>query len=144
MSKKIIVSPPDIPKNKDGLVPSPKLIQITEGTVYNSGKPVIKFSFLDTKKYSLEKCQASELKDLQRFFIKIEGMTWLQIKVLNGLDYKEISLSDIKDPPQDLSPDVTIFQLRVSKKFRVLAFKYGDALNLISLVRNHDGLKGQH
>lgn len=126
---------------KGSRIPSPS---IEPKISTNKETPLLSFESFDFNHQCPSEWQSDEIKSLFQMFNKICKMTWLEI--LNtggksgnktGLGFTEIEPDPFKRP-NDLSPDVTISELRVTKKARVFGARYGRTYYIIRLDRNHE------
>ncbi|MCR5146158.1 MAG: hypothetical protein K6B70_02245 [Clostridia bacterium] len=96
-------------------------------------KCVLLFSQCDNK-YPLWKLNANELKEFISFAKRIESLTWREIKTLDGLNYE--SLPNL-EKPQNLDKDITLYSMRISKKFRLIGHRRDRFFYIVWFDRNH-------
>ena len=94
----------------------------------------LKFSMCDDK-YPMYKLKQDELKEFIKFAKKVENMEWKNIKKDKGLRYE--TLKGI-DKPDNISKDITIRSMRLSKKFRILGYRQDEYFYIIWFDNNHD------
>jgi len=106
----------------------------------NNDVPVFSFLHCDPLKYTVREWNLSELRELFRFFGKVENQTWTQIMLSGrsgGLGYTPVSRKSLPALPNKIPEDATIFELRVCEKKRVFAHRFGDICHLIWFDREH-------
>lgn len=121
-------------------VPEPKIPQVK-----NNESPLLRFQFADTRRLLVSTWTAEEKDRLFSFFKQLEQTKWPQVLQTGGkrgskagLGYTPIPQAQLPAPlPDNLSPDLTIFELRVSGKLRVFAFRTGDICNIVWYDREH-------
>lgn len=129
------MKPKKVPKTskKNSKVPT-QAFELKNDVNYFTLTPVFKFSNVDQNKWKLEEWQSRELKDLIDTFKKMEQLSWNDIFKHRGLNVKAIE--DV-NYPKEISPDETIYEIRVCKVKRVFGFIDKNIFNLIWFDREH-------
>lgn len=134
MSKKNISKDKTRINNKNTKVPQQATV-LTEKS-YDKMKPYIVFSYVDKTKWQLSEWSGKELDDLINCFQKLESMEWVDIIKHKGLQYKALN-----NPPDinnnNISPDVTICELRVCHVKRIHGFRHKNAFCVVWFDRDH-------
>ncbi|MDQ4679890.1 hypothetical protein [Stenotrophomonas maltophilia group sp. RNC7] len=119
--------------NKKTKVPQDALM-IKDNVDYFKLNPVFKFSSIDKNKWTLYEWAPNELKDLMNTFNQMEQLTWNDVLKHSGLRVKIIR--DIKQPPH-ISPDESIYEIRVCKVKRIFGYIDKNIFNLVWFDREH-------
>ena len=90
--------------------------------------------------------KSNELKLFSKFVDKLRKLTWSQVhsqssnKNKTGLALTYINRNQLpqKDILKEISPEIRIFELRISDKVRVHGFRIKNSFFLIWLDRNHE------
>ena len=93
----------------------------------------LKFSSCDDK-FPLYVLTKEELKAFIAFAKKIENLTWKDIKTYRGLKFEEIE-NLVK--PDNISKDITLCSLRVSKKFRIVGYRQDEYFYIVWFDAQH-------
>jgi len=102
-------------------------------------EPFISFLHTCDKHFLLSQWRGEELDALIRFFKKVESLTWNQITLGHGglkytrIDPKQCSVG----LPNNISPDISLFELRVDDLRRVFGHRVGRALRVIWFDNKH-------
>ncbi len=102
------------------------------------------FSFCDScpNHFQLSEWQSTELKSLVDTFKNMGKRPWSELKADRGLQIKMVDPKYFsKKLPDFISQDVTIHELRVSKRARIFGHRTGNVFNIIWFDRNHDVYK---
>ena len=118
---------------KDTKVPQSAL-SIKNDIDYFRLNPVFRFSSIDHNKWTLYEWSSDEIKDLMDTFRKMEQSSWYDVLKHRGLNFKKIE--DINYPPH-ISPDESIYEIRVCKVKRIFGYINENIFNLIWFDRNH-------
>lgn len=94
---------------------------------------VLKFSSCDDK-YPLHFLNKEELKGFISYAKKIESLSWREIKTYSGLNFE--ALPELKKP-DNLTPDITLFSMRVTQKFRIIGYRQDEFFYIVWFDRNH-------
>jgi len=97
--------------------------------------PVFVFRDVDHGRWPIHEWQGRELTDLVDCFIKVERMTWSQVKTSDGLGYKIV-----ENPPRcaKLPPDNTLHEMKVDQRKRIMGYRAEEEFCLIWFDREHD------
>lgn len=96
--------------------------------------PVFRFSNIDQNKWRLYDWSSEEIKDLMDTFRKMEQISWHDLLKHRGLNLKKIE--DVNYPPH-ISPDESIYEIRVCKVKRIFGYINENIFNLIWFDRDH-------
>lgn len=127
-AKKVVKNNPKITK-----VPK-NALSIQNDIDYFKLNPVFKFSNIDHNKWTLYDWNSSEIRDLMDTFRKMEQSTWYDVLKHPGLNLKKIEYINY---PAHISPDESIYEIRVCKVKRIFGFIDKNIFNLIWFDRNH-------
>lgn len=94
----------------------------------------LKFSMCDNK-YPMHELSSSEIKEFIAFAKKVETIQWKNIKNVRGLNY-EVLHNFLA--PSNISKDVTIRSMRLSKKFRIIGYRDGEYFYIIWFDNKHE------
>lgn len=94
----------------------------------------LKFSMCDDK-YPMYELNNNEIKEFVSFAKKVEAVQWKNLKHINGLKYEV--LHNFKTP-DNISKDVTIRSMRLSKKFRIIGYRDGEYFYMIWFDNKHE------
>jgi hypothetical protein len=99
----------------------------------------ISLKYFDGKHQCFSEWQHGELKSFTKFIEILRQQKWEEIKKNDGLKYKEHNRSKLPNKRilTSISPETTLFELRVTQKARVHGFKVQSAFFLVWLDRNH-------
>lgn len=103
---------------------------------YNNTNPFLSFKFVDESKWKLEKWKGKELTDLIKCFKTIETIKWKEVLRHPGLNCKPV-VNPPKINSQGVSPEVTIYEMRVCKKKRIMGFRDKDVFCITWFDRDH-------
>lgn len=120
-------------KTKKTKVP-PEALTIKDDKDYYKMTPVFKFSSVDPNKWTLNEWKSNELKDLIKTFKQMEQISWDEIFTHHGLRPKKIT--NIRYPHY-ISPDETIYEIRVCKVKRLFGFINKNIFNILWFDRDH-------
>lgn len=116
-----------------------KALELYEDSWDRDDYPVFSFRHADNNRYLLSEWQEDELKSLIETFKKMESLKWSEINKHKGLNCKPVDPDVLPaELPEMVSPDVTILQIRVSKKARIFGYRIKNVFHLIWFDRNHD------
>ena len=112
----------------------------------DDAKVIVNIRHLQYEYQCLSSWSKTEEKELWEFTRRLHRTTWRQVyesaskgKKKRGLAYTIIPRNQYPQTEfiRSLSPDVTLFELRVSKKMRVHGFRYKSVFYLCYLDREH-------
>ncbi|MDM1041729.1 MULTISPECIES: MAG6450 family protein [Empedobacter] len=121
-----------------------KLLQNIENG--DDSKVIISFLHLQNKYQCFSEWTKNEMSEFWNFYSKAHEYTWTQIYSTgrktnkNGFAYTIIDKKIYPNPEfkNTLSEDITLFELRVSKKARVHGFRNKSVFYICWLDRNHN------
>ncbi|MCF0072107.1 hypothetical protein LZD49_16625 [Dyadobacter sp. CY261] len=131
---------PDSAANKknniDGI-----LLTIDEGKIFGvaanrNEHPYVNLKYFDSAHECLSEWEKDELKLLSDFINKITNSNWGDIQK-SCTKHKDRNALPISKKIDQISPDITFLELRVSIKARVHGFRSANAFFLCWLDRNH-------
>lgn len=107
---------------------------------------IISFIHLQNSHQCFSDWSKQEMNDFWNFYKKMHQYTWQQVYLTsgetqkNGIAYTVIPTSKYpnKDFKENLSEDITIFELRVTQKGRVHGFRNKAVFYICWLDRNHE------
>jgi len=120
-------------KNKNTKFP-PRMLEAKDDSNYFEMSPVFKFSSVDSKNWTLDKWKSKELKHLIRTFKQMEQISWNKIHQHSGFRLKKVKNINY---PNHISPDETIYEIRVCKVKRLFGFIDKNIFNIIWFDREH-------
>lgn len=129
--------------NKRNKIPKPQraaskipnsVTDIKEKT--KSGYPVLSFKHVSDNHCLLSDWECAELKELIGAFKMLEEVPWTKLHS-SGLRLKSID-SFSKPLPPCVSPDETIYEIRVCIRKRVFGYRTGDIFRIIWFDRSHE------
>jgi len=97
------------------------------------------FSFMDTchNHFQLDELTRQELKQLIDQLRMFSKMTWGEVRKVKG--FQPVNPSTFsKSLPTHLSPDIKIFECRVTGKIRLFGHRIRNAYHIIWFDRNHE------
>jgi len=99
----------------------------------------ISLKYFDGSYECFSEWQSRDLKTFTKFIDKLREHTWEDVKKSDGFRYTELNRAELpkKRILTIISPETTIFELRVNQKARVHGFKVQSVFFLIWLDRNH-------
>jgi len=99
----------------------------------------ISLKYFDGSYECFSKWQQNDLKAFTRFISKLRDNTWQDIKRTAGLGYTEHNRQNLprKQILTAISPETTMFELRVTQTARVHGFRIHSVFFLVWLDRNH-------
>lgn len=112
----------------------PESFELKDKKNYFTMNPVFKFYNVDPNKWTLCKWKSNELQDLIKTFKQMEQMSWNDILQHGGFRVKAIKSIN---PPSYISPDETIYEIRVCRVKRIFGFIDKNIFNLIWFDRDH-------
>lgn len=108
------------------------------------GSPWIALKYLDTSHECFSAWGSDELRLFSGFIETLRQCSWEAVQRHNGLRLKTIDVETIacgrealKRVQKKVSPDITFFELRVSRGVRVHGFRVAEAFFLVLLDREH-------
>ena len=109
-------------------------------------KVIISFIHLQNSYQCFSDWSKQEMNEFWNFYKKIHQFTWQQVYLTsgktqkNGFAYTVIPISKYpnKDFKENLSKDITIFELRVNQKIRVHGFRNKAVFYICWLDKNHE------
>lgn len=101
------------------------------------GHPVFSFRYACNNNCLLSDWHGKELDELIDTFKTMESMTWNDLLKHKGLRYKAID-KYTKQLPVNVSPDVTLCEIRVCQKKRIFGFRAGNIFRIIWFDRKHE------
>lgn len=101
-----------------------------------SGYPVLSFKHVSDNHCLLSDWISTEIKELISTFKMLEEVPWNKLHS-TGLRLKAID-SFSKPLPPYISPDETIYEIRVCQKKRVFGYRTDDIFRVIWFDRNHE------
>lgn len=113
-------------KNLANLIPN-----INQGS--DNKTCVLKFSMCDDK-YPIYKLESSDLKEFIKLAKILENTQWKNIKNVKGINYEV--LHNFKRP-NNISNDITIRSMRLSKKARLIGYRDEEYFYIIWFDNNH-------
>ncbi|MBU3205110.1 hypothetical protein [Clostridium algidicarnis] len=132
MGKKV----PKSAKTKTNKGRVPESATELKGVSTDALTPVFSFKYTDKSKWTLSEWKDVELTGLLECFKTMGNLTWSQVKSHSGLRYKPIdsypSVGRLKTPY-----DMTVCEVRVCGKKRVLGFREGNIFFLLWFDRGH-------
>ena len=112
-----------------------------KATLINSSdtnnSPVFSFKYASQSHCLLSDWRGDELIELINAFKTMESLTWNQVMQHSGLRYKVIS-NPARKIPADVSPDVSICEVRICKRKRVLGYRSLNVFRIIWFDREHE------
>lgn len=108
-------------------------------------KVIISFIHLQNSYQCFSEWSKTDMESFWNFYKKIHEITWQQVYASSGksqktgLGYTKISIDKYPSPvfKEQLSEDITIFELRVNQKSRVHGFRNKAVFYICWLDRNH-------
>lgn len=98
--------------------------------------PVFSFSDCCPNHFQLSDWQSDELKALMSTLRDLSGKQWSEVRKIKG--FKSVdSVTFSRDLPAYISPDVTIWECRVSGKARLFGHRYKNVFKIVWFDRNH-------
>lgn len=115
----------------------------------NDSLVFVSFKYIQDNYQCFSSWTRGEMKDFWNFSQIIHNQTWQQVysssgkKNKTGLAYTTVELNQYPESEikSKLSPDITIFELRVSQKARVHGFRLKSVFFICWLDKNHEILK---
>jgi hypothetical protein len=145
MGKNKKIPKPSIPKSS-GRIPDLATTQTTKSGSTDNEQPSFSFIHADNNKYQLSEWDSQDIDDLVNALKKIGSLTWFQIKSQGskqrgesvGCGFKIVT-DNYPKLPESISEDVTISEMRVCKKKRILGFRMPSSpiYCLVWFDRNH-------
>lgn len=125
----------NVPKlsNKKTKVPQEGL-EVKDNIDHFKLSPVFKFYNADSNNWTLNEWSSTEIKDLVKTFKLMEQISWYDIQKHGGLRLKSIKNIEY---PDYISPDETIYEIRVCDEKRLFGFINKNIFNLIWFDRDH-------
>lgn len=99
--------------------------------------PVFSFLHSSDQHCLLSDWRGDELSELIKAFKTMEALPWNQLQRHHGLGFKVVD-SFSRPLPQAISPDETIFEVRVCQRKRVFGYRAGNVFRIIWFDRNHE------
>lgn len=117
---------------------SDEAFEVTDGKGSTDHLPPV-FTFVDTcnSHFLLEDWQGDELRSLISTLKDLGRMTWREIQQLKGFKIVDQTTFS-KELPRNISPDVTIYECRVSKRARIFGHRSKNQYNIVWFDRNHE------
>lgn len=101
--------------------------------------PVLSFKDVCPNHFQLEEWQGTELKQLVDTLKKLGNSTWQDALKIKGLGIKIVDPKTFsKDLPEYISPDVSIYECRVSQRARLFGYRIRNVFHVIWFDRNHE------
>jgi len=100
--------------------------------------PVFSFKHCDDNRYCLWELDENELKQLMRFFKKMESMRWVDVKRHRGFRWETYEQSDVPGLPKNLPPDAKIIHLKVTKPFVIFGYRIGGVFHIVWFDPDHN------
>jgi len=97
------------------------------------------FSFIDTcqNHFQLHDWGREELKHLNDKFREYSKMTWSELRGIKG--FQSVNPKTFSQPlPAHISPDVTVYECRISGKARLFGHRVNNVFRVIWFDRNHE------
>lgn len=94
---------------------------------------LLKFSMCDDK-YPMYNLNSDEIKEFIKFAKKVENMEWKDIKRDKGLRYEVL---ENFDKPNNISKDVVIRSMRLSKKSRIIGYRESEFFYIVWFDNKH-------
>lgn len=105
------------------------------------GHPVFSFAHVCDKHFLISSWQKDELIELINTFKIMEELPWSRIHNHSGLRFKKIDKKSLTKPlPDKVSPEVTVFEVRVCKVKRVFGYRMDDVFRILWFDRGHQVL----
>lgn len=101
--------------------------------------PTFSFKSCSNNRFKLSEWQPKEIEQLISVFKKLESCSWKEIRRNKGFGYKIVDPDTFScNLPENISPDETIIELRVSKKARLFGYRGKNIFYIIWFDRNHE------
>lgn len=101
--------------------------------------PTFSFKSCSNNNFKLSEWQPREIDQLIEVFKRLESCTWKEIRRNKGFGYTVVDPESFScELPEFISPDITIIELRVSKRARLFGFRSNNVFNIIWFDRNHE------
>lgn len=72
-------------------------------------------------------------------FRLMEQLEWNQILTHTGLQMKKANTKTLSKPlPCDISPDVTLYEIRVTQRARIFGYIFNNVFHLVWFDRRHE------
>lgn len=99
--------------------------------------PVFSFGDCCPNHFQLSDWQGDELKALMNTLRELSGKKWAEVRRIKG--FKNVDSSTFShELPNYISPDVTMWECRVSKRARLFGHRSRNVFNIVWFDRNHD------
>ena len=95
----------------------------------------LKFSHCDENKYRLCELNKQELETFISYAKKVEKLSWQDINSCKGLRYEKIDDLDI---PDYLENSISLYSMRLSRKFRILGYRSHEFFFIVWFDNNHE------
>lgn len=95
----------------------------------------LKFSSCDDNKYPLWRLKQEQLKMFISYAKKVEKLQWQEIYHYKGLNFEKIDNVNI---PDYLDSSISIYSMRVDKKFRILGYRNDSDFYIVRFDNNHE------
>lgn len=124
-----------------GVMIERKLLGLSKlGDSAEDEKAYIALKYFDKKYECFSEWDSDDLKNFSNTVDKINSLTWKEIKGHSGLRLKKID--NAKGIPNSaiknqLSKDIMFYEIRISKKARIIGFRSNAVFFLCWLDRNH-------
>lgn len=99
--------------------------------------PVFSFIHVSDKHCPLSNWRGKELNELIVTLQTMEQLTWDNMKAHKGLNIKPIT-KFAKPLPQRVSPDETIFEVKVCEVKRIFGYRTGNVFRVLWFDREHE------
>lgn len=100
--------------------------------------PFFSFEHLCERNYQLMDLGKRELKELHNFLKMISKMTWKQIRISDGLEYKTIPRDSLScSVPKSVPDDARIDEIRVTQAHRIFGFRVESVFNVVWFDPTH-------
>lgn len=96
-------------------------------------KCILKFSKCDNK-YPLSKLSSEDLKEFVKTAKLLESLSWSDIKFHRSLNYEAL---DTLKPPNNISNDIILHSMRMSKKSRLIGYREKEFFNIVWFDNRH-------
>ncbi len=112
-------------------------------------RPSFRFGHADPHRYRLRDWTGPEIDQLLQTLVKMERLTWREIKTTGGqgkssggLGCKPIERRSLPTLPEGVPPDVQIHEVRVSERMHLFGYRVDAIFHVVWFDREHAVLKG--
>lgn len=126
-------------KNKiGGKTLKDKALEVEEGGTDHL-PPYFSFKHACSNHFQLSDWQSGEIAELMETFRRMEQLNWHEIHKHRGLNYKQVDPRTFsKDLPEFISPDLSIYEVKVTKRARLFGYRLKNIFHIIWFDRNHE------